>query len=72
MSTELGTTPTDTSSVLTSRKLAATIAGLLAIVGTCAIAAFHGPVPSFDKVLLSETTITMTAIGAQFLIDKVR
>jgi hypothetical protein len=57
---------------LTSRKLFAAIAGLLAVVVSFGFVAFATIPPltgEFDKVLLAITTITMAAIGAQAVID---
>lgn len=57
---------------LTSRKLAAAIAGLIAIVTIYGFAVFGTtalPTGEFDKVILAISTITLSAIGAQAFID---
>jgi hypothetical protein len=55
---------------LTGRKLAALICGLVTIVIVIAFATF-GPVARFDmdKVLLAVSTLTLTGIGTQAIID---
>jgi hypothetical protein len=55
---------------LSSRKLVALLGGLTAICVVVGFAVFGGTVPMFDKVLLGITTLTMTAIGAQTLLDR--
>lgn len=54
---------------LSSRKLAACIAGLVAICTLAGFAVFAGPMLDFDKALVAVSGITLTAIGAQALVD---
>jgi hypothetical protein len=57
---------------LTSRKLFAALAGLVAIVVCFGFIAFATVPPlasEFDKVLLAITTIALAAIGAQAVVD---
>jgi hypothetical protein len=56
----------------TSRKLIACLGGLIAIVAVVTIQGVAAALLAgdLDKVLLAITTITLTAIGAQAIIDK--
>lgn len=56
---------------LTSRKLAALICGLVAVVVIVGFSAFKGGF-DMDKALLAVSTLTLAGIGAQTMLDSRR
>lgn len=57
---------------LTSRKLAMGIVGIIALVGLTLIVGFYPATAEFaEKVVLGIGAITLTAIGAQAVLDQI-
>lgn len=55
--------------MLTSRKLAATIAGLVAVCTLAGFASFGDPIKEYEKTLAAVTSITLAAVGIQGALD---